>query len=49
MTIRDELHFNWKHDELRKFASDLKIKGRSKMRRHELADAIADKLEEEGS
>jgi hypothetical protein len=46
MGIKDELNQYWKADELRKFASELKIKGRSKMRTSELIEAIANRLEE---
>lgn len=44
MTIREELK-EWKLAELKKFASEMNIKGRSKMNAEQLADAIAERLE----
>lgn len=45
MTIKEELQ-QWKLTELKKFASEMNIKGRSKMNAEQLADAIAERLEE---
>ena len=44
MSYKEELT-QWKLTELKKFASELNIKGRSKMNALELADAIAQHIE----
>ena len=40
----EELIYNWSTKELKEFASELKIKGRSQMNKYQLAMAIEDKL-----
>lgn len=45
MSIKEELMMYWKVSELRKFASELKIKGRSKMDGEQLVEAITKVLQ----
>jgi phage gp16-like protein len=46
LPLKEELHKFWKVEELRKFAAELKIKNRSKMKKEELIEAIVLKLNE---